>query len=37
MNVADICLNIGMIVVLLTMLFTRRKPTSAPTIGSSSS
>jgi signal peptidase II len=37
MNVADICLNIGMIVVLLTMLFTRRKSTSAPTIGSSSS
>ncbi|MBB6730201.1 signal peptidase II [Cohnella zeiphila] len=35
MNIADISLNIGMIVVLLTMLFTRRKPTSAPTIGSS--
>jgi len=37
MNIADIALNAGMIVVLLTMLFSRRKRTSAPTIGSSSS
>lgn len=37
MNIADLSLNIGMIVVVLTLLFTRRKPTSAPTIGSSSS
>jgi len=31
MNIADMALNVGMIVILLTMLFTRRKRTSVTT------